>query len=172
MMGFALEHDEFPITKSTNCIIAADAEEVRGDAPEWACIRCGECAIACPARLLPQDLLLAARAQDNPLLASLSLTECIECGCCDVVCPSHVPLTETFRRAKPAYRQYEQELLFNDAADERYQSRASRLTESRQAEEQQRTALKQSLEQERGLEIRAAVERARRRRTDTPADDS
>jgi electron transport complex protein RnfC len=120
---------------------------------------------------LPQDFLLAARAQDNSLLASLSLTECIECGCCDVVCPSHIPLTETFRRAKPAYRRYEQQLSFTDAADERYHSRTSRLADSHQAAEQHRAALKQSLETEREREIRAAVERARQRRTKASSDD-
>jgi electron transport complex protein RnfC len=103
MMGFALPDDRSPITKASNCIIVADPAEVRTDQREWECIRCGECSIACPARLQPQDLLLAARAADADGLAALSLNECIECGCCDIVCPSHIPLTEIFRQAKPAH---------------------------------------------------------------------
>jgi electron transport complex protein RnfC len=100
MMGYALPDDDLPITKATNCILAATAAEVRTDRREWPCIRCGECAAACPARLLPQDLLIAARTADIDALRALRLADCIECGCCDVVCPSHIPLTERFRIAK------------------------------------------------------------------------
>jgi electron transport complex protein RnfC len=102
MMGYALPDDDLPITKATNCIVAATAAEVRTDRREWPCIRCGECAAACPARLFPQDLLIAARTADVDALRALRLADCIECGCCDVVCPSHIPLTERFRIAKRA----------------------------------------------------------------------
>jgi electron transport complex protein RnfC len=103
MMGYALPSDALPVAKGTNCIIAATAEEVREDYTEWPCIRCGECASACPVRLQPQDLLIAARASEHAGLDALGLDECIECGCCDVACPSHIPLTEIFRRAKNAH---------------------------------------------------------------------
>jgi electron transport complex protein RnfC len=103
MMGYALPSDALPVAKGTNCIIAATAEEVREDYTEWPCIRCGDCASACPVRLQPQDLLIAARASDHPELDVLGLDECIECGCCDVACPSHIPLTEIFRKAKGAH---------------------------------------------------------------------
>ena len=102
-MGYALPSDALPVTKGTNCIIAATAEEIREDYTEWPCIRCGDCQSACPVRLQPQDLLIAARASDHPELDHLGLEACIECGCCDVVCPSHIPLTEIFRQAKNAH---------------------------------------------------------------------
>jgi Na+-translocating ferredoxin:NAD+ oxidoreductase subunit C len=102
MMGYALPDDDTPLTKATNCIIAALADEVRTDTYEWPCIRCGDCAMACPSRLLPQDLLVAATMSDHPALATLGLQDCIECGCCDVVCPSQIMLTERFRIAKRA----------------------------------------------------------------------
>jgi len=102
MMGYALPDDEVPITKATNCIVAATAAEVRGAGPEWPCIRCGECSTACPAGLLPQELLVAAQCRDTAALADLGLIDCIECGCCDVVCPSHIVLTQRFRDAKRA----------------------------------------------------------------------
>ena len=102
MMGFALPDDATPITKATNCIIAALADEVRTDTYEWPCIRCGDCAMVCPSRLLPQELLVAATTSDYGALATLGLQDCIECGCCDVACPSHIMLTERFRVAKRA----------------------------------------------------------------------
>jgi electron transport complex protein RnfC len=100
MMGLSLPDDAVPVTKATNCIVAATAPEVRTDAFEWPCIRCGECGAACPAALQPQELLVAAEAQDATALALLGLDDCIECGCCDVVCPSRIALTARFRRAK------------------------------------------------------------------------
>jgi electron transport complex protein RnfC len=100
MMGYSLPGDDLPVTKATNCIVAATAAEVRTDAFEWPCIRCGECGAACPASLQPQALLVAAESADTAALADLGLADCIECGCCDVVCPSHIALTARFRRAK------------------------------------------------------------------------
>ena len=107
MMGYALPDDDVPVSKATNCIIAAMATEVRLDPYEWPCIRCGDCAMVCPSRLLPQDLLVAATATDFPTLTTLGLQDCIECGCCDVICPSHILLTERFRVAKRAVAAHE-----------------------------------------------------------------
>ena len=107
MMGYALPDDDVPTTKATNCIIAATSVEVRIDPHEWPCIRCGDCALVCPSRLLPQDLLVAATTSDLAALATLGLQDCIECGCCDVICPSQIMLTERFRIAKRAVAAHE-----------------------------------------------------------------
>jgi electron transport complex protein RnfC len=107
MMGYALPDDAVPTTKATNCLIAATSAEVRLDTHEWPCIRCGECALVCPSRLMPQELLVAATTSDFGALATLGLQDCIECGCCDVICPSQIMLTERFRIAKRAVAAHE-----------------------------------------------------------------
>ena len=126
MMGYALPSDSLPVTKGTNCIIAATAEEIREDYTEWPCIRCGDCQSACPVRLQPQDLLIAARASDHPELDHLGLDACIECGCCDVACPSHIPLTEIFRQAKNAHSLHEEISKFSAHSEQRYLRREER----------------------------------------------
>jgi electron transport complex protein RnfC len=107
MMGHALPDDDVPIGKASNCVIAATTAEVRIDPTEWPCIRCGDCAMVCPPRLLPQELLVAANESDFEALRALGLQDCIECGCCDVACPSHISLTERFRQAKRSLAQHD-----------------------------------------------------------------
>ncbi len=100
MMGFALSSDEVPVIKGCNCIIAASAQEAPEPLPAGPCIRCGECARACPAQLLPQQLYWHARAKDFDKAQDYHLFDCIECGCCAQVCPSHIPLVQYYRFAK------------------------------------------------------------------------
>jgi electron transport complex protein RnfC len=88
------------VGRATNCIIAAAEQEVRRSFVALPCIRCGDCAEACPASLLPQQLFAAAQHNEFDALENLGLFDCIECGCCDVVCPSHIQLTDSFRSAK------------------------------------------------------------------------
>jgi electron transport complex protein RnfC len=100
MMGIALGTDSVPISRATNCIIAATEAELRHDIDAMPCIRCGACSAVCPAYLLPQELHRAAERNQFDALNNLSLFDCIECGCCDVACPSHIQLTESFRTGK------------------------------------------------------------------------
>lgn len=167
MMGYALPSDELPITKATNCIIAAADNELRRDYTEWPCIRCGDCGTACPARLLPQELLRAARAHNHLELSELGLEDCIECGCCDVVCPSHIPLTEEFRRAKFSQSRYERRLVFSAESEQRFQQHERRRHDSAAESRDFQDRLKGAVSRDpaaRDEAISAAVERARRRR--------
>ena len=134
MMGRALESDTVPITKATNCIFAAtDADLVARDQAA-ACIRCGDCAQACPAGLLPQELHRAARVDDGPKLDSLGIEDCILCGCCDYVCPSRIPLTEQFRAARLAVRRHRADQLRAAEAKQRFERHESRLQAQAEAE--------------------------------------
>jgi Na+-translocating ferredoxin:NAD+ oxidoreductase subunit C len=102
MMGQALPHDELPVIKATNCVIAASMLDLQPRAAEMPCIRCGNCSEVCPAILLPQQLHWYAQAGDLQALDTYGLMDCIECGCCDYVCPSQIPLAQRFHDAKPA----------------------------------------------------------------------
>lgn len=106
MTGRALCDDATPLTRASNCIVAATSADLRPPAgPELPCIRCGDCASACPAGLLPQQLHRAVRSNDEEALTRYGLADCIECGCCDYVCPSAIPLTERFRQGRIALRE-------------------------------------------------------------------
>lgn len=100
MMGVALDSDDIHVSPATNCIIAATTQDLQPRGIEMPCIRCGDCAHACPAGLLPQQLLRYVRLEDRDALTELGLDDCIECGCCDYVCPSQIPLTSHFVIAK------------------------------------------------------------------------
>ncbi|HEY0941756.1 MAG TPA: electron transport complex subunit RsxC [Steroidobacter sp.] len=101
MMGASLPHDDMPVVKATNCIVAASALDLQPRGPEMPCIRCGACSYVCPAFLLPQQLHWYLHPYDGTQLDRHGLLDCIECGCCDYVCPSQIPLAERFREGKP-----------------------------------------------------------------------
>jgi electron transport complex protein RnfC len=127
MMGQALPHDDLPVIKATNCIIAASPLDLQPRGLEMPCIRCGNCAEVCPAILLPQQLHWYALARDLPALETYGLLDCIECGCCDYVCPSQIPLVERFRDMKPALLEKLTADANADAARARFDARTARL---------------------------------------------
>jgi electron transport complex protein RnfC len=127
MMGQSLPHDDMPVIKATNCIIAASALDLQPRAAEMPCIRCGNCSEVCPAMLLPQQLHWYALARNLDELETHGLMDCIECGCCDYVCPSQIPLAERFRDMKPALTERLAARSNADAARARFDARAARL---------------------------------------------
>lgn len=133
MMGIALPHDDIPVGKSTNCVLALAASELRAHGPELPCIRCGECARVCPARLLPQQLHFHTVAGEWAKVRELGLADCIECGLCAYVCPSRIPLVESFRYGKGEIAWQDSERQRADASKARHEARELRL--ARAAEE-------------------------------------
>jgi electron transport complex protein RnfC len=127
MMGFSLRTDQVPITKASNCLLVASSEEAPGAEPERPCIRCGECAAACPAQLLPQQLFWYTRARDLDRVQDYHLFDCIECGCCAYVCPAKIPLVHYYRFAKTEIWAQERERQKSDLARRRHEARAARL---------------------------------------------
>lgn len=107
MMGIEAPGNAAPITKTTNCLIAGGSKEFPAPLAETACIRCGFCASACPASLLPQQLLSYSKSRNQQQLQEHGLFDCIECGACAYVCPSNIPLVQYYRASKANIRERE-----------------------------------------------------------------
>ncbi len=135
MMGFALPDDGVPMTKATNCILAASAAELTPEQPVMPCIRCGACVDACPADLLPQQLYWHSRAKEFDKAQAHHLFSCIECGCCSYVCPSRIPLVQYYRYAKNEIWALEKEKQKAELARQRHQARVERLEQEKQERE-------------------------------------
>jgi electron transport complex protein RnfC len=135
MMGFAMHHDQVPVTKATNCILAASARELSPEQAVMPCIRCGDCVDVCPANLLPQQLYWFARAREFDKARDHHLFSCIECGCCSYVCPSHIPLVQYYRYAKNEIWARENEKQQAELARQRHQARMERLEREKQERE-------------------------------------
>jgi electron transport complex protein RnfC len=146
MMGFTLNDLSVPVVKSTNCLIAADAEESPADNIPQACIRCGHCSEVCPASLLPQQLYWYARSKDYEKLTTHNLADCIECGACSYVCPSEIPLVQYYRAAKAQIHTIEQETIISDRARQRFEYHQQRMEGAEQAKLAKRQARKEAAE--------------------------
>lgn len=156
MMGFALSSDGVPVVKATNCILALRPQDLRPETPAMPCIRCGACADACPAGLLPQQLYWHAKAQEFDKTQDYKLFDCIECGCCAQVCPSHIPLVQYYRFAKTEIWSEERALRKADVARQRHESRLARLereeAEKKAAREAKKAALRAKAEKKAAAE--------------------
>jgi len=146
MMGFALESSDAPIVKSSNCILAPSQQELSDPPPAQACIRCGMCAEACPASLLPQQMYWYTLAEDYDKLDAHNLRDCIECGACSFVCPSNIPLVQYFRAGKGAMRQIAVEKEKSDRSRQRFEFRQERIVKAEAEKEAKRAARKLAAE--------------------------
>lgn len=140
MMGFAINDWNAPIIKSSNCILAATVEELPPPPPEQPCIRCGMCAEACPASLLPQQLHWYSKTKDFDKALDYNLLDCIECGACSYVCPSNIPLVQYYRFAKGEIRTQEHEHTKSERARLRFEARQDRLAREEVEKEAKRKA--------------------------------
>ncbi len=147
MMGFALETAETPIVKTTNCILAPSRDEMGEAPPAQACIRCGMCAEACPASLLPQQMYWYSQAEDLDRLEAHNIMDCIECGACSFVCPSNIPLVQYYRASKGAIRQAAIDKEKSDRSRQRFEFRQERITKAEEEKEAKRLARKKAAEE-------------------------
>ena len=127
MMGYAMQTDQVPVIKTTNCILACTEEDIVSDPLVMPCIRCGACAEVCPVSLLPQQLYWHSRSRDYDKTQEFNLFDCIECGCCSYVCPSKIPLVQYYRHAKGEIWAAEREKQQADIARSRHEFRQARM---------------------------------------------
>src|SRR5690606_9971420 len=139
MMGFTVD-PQAPIIKTSNCLLAATEQELPTPPPALPCIRCGLCAEACPAQLLPQQLHWFALGKDYPQLQRYNLFDCIECGACAYVCPSSIPLVQYFRAGKSEIRTIELQQSRAEHSRQRFEQRQERLEREAEQRELERQA--------------------------------
>lgn len=145
MMGIPLPNVDAPVVKATNCLLASAPTLFAPPEPELPCIRCGECARACPADLQPFELYWHSRSRNFGRAQEYHLFDCIECGCCAYVCPSHIPLVDYYRYAKSEIWARERDKDAADSARERFEFRnwrADREKEEKAAKLAARSAAK------------------------------
>ncbi|GAB2923760.1 electron transport complex subunit RsxC [Rheinheimera gaetbuli] len=177
MMGFTLPDLAVPVVKTTNCILAPTAEELPSADNEIDCIRCSACADACPATLLPQQLLWYSKAKDVNKLAEYNLADCIECGACAYVCPSEIPLVQYYRIAKADIREQQREALKAEQAKARFEARNERLEREKQLRLQRNQELAAARQQQQlasgaNHAVADALARIKAKQTQTSAEQN
>ena len=170
MMGFLVPDRHSPVVKATNCLIAHSPRLFPPPPPEMPCIRCGECARACPHELQPFEMYWFSRARNFGKTQEYNIFDCIECGCCAFVCPSRIPLVQYFRFAKSEIWARERDKKAADGAKERFEFKQFR-EEREKAEKAEKLAkaaaaqaAKKAAEAVKKATIQAAMERARAQR--------
>ncbi len=96
MMGFAMFDYHVPVVKTSSAMLCMSKDEVSANEPS-ACINCGRCVTACPARLIPSRLATYSEHGQEDLFVKYHGMECVECGCCSYTCPAKRPLTQSVR---------------------------------------------------------------------------
>jgi electron transport complex protein RnfC len=103
MMGQPASSLDVAVTKGNSGILAfTETETARPK--EWACVRCGRCAEACPYFLNPSILGRLSRARRFEDAENYFVMDCMECGSCTFACPSSIPLVQLIRVAKSEVR--------------------------------------------------------------------
>ncbi len=155
MMGVMLPDTAAPVIKATNCLIAHSPALFPPKPAEMPCIRCGECARACPHQLQPFELYWWSRAKNFGKAQEYELFDCIECGCCNFVCPSRIPLVSYFRFAKSEIWAREKEKNAAEAAKARFEFKQLR-DEREKAEKAEKLAKAAARQAEKAAAEKAA----------------
>ena len=164
MMGFALQDDNIPVVKATNCTLFVsttvlnEANSAFSRQATLPCIRCGKCMEACPVNLLPQQMYWHIRAKDFERVESHNLKDCIECGACSFVCPSHIPLVDYYRFAKAEIHDQAESQKKADQARQRHEFLEFRKERDKREREEKRAAHKAALQKKKEAAAKAKAE--------------
>ncbi len=170
MMGVKLASRDVPVIKATNCLLLRPHYQPPAARP---CIRCGECARACPAVLLPQELYRYIKADRLDRAQDFNLFDCIECGCCSYACPSDIPLVQYYRHAKTIIQEQERQKKKADRARKRTEFKTFRVERAKKERAAlnaaKKAALKKKLEQQK--QAGAAAKPAETKAASKPATE-
>jgi electron transport complex protein RnfC len=167
MMGLLMPDDSVPVVKAANCVLVGSKALFPPPPPEMPCIRCGECAKACPSDLQPFEMYWFSRAKIFGKAQEYHLFDCIECGCCAYVCPSRIPLVDYYRFAKSEIWAREVEKESADVARQRYEFRLLR-----EEREKQEKAAKLAAKTAAGREKAATALAEAEKPATTPEEDA
>lgn len=157
MMGARMPAFDVPVVKATNCILVGSPALFPPPPPEMPCIRCGECAKACPADLAPFEMYWHSRAKNFGKAQEYHLFDCIECGCCSFVCPSHIPLVDYFRFSKSEIWAREREKEAADTARDRFEFKNLRQEREKQEKAEKLAAKAAATREKVGADSSAAT---------------
>ncbi|WP_047680107.1 MULTISPECIES: electron transport complex subunit RsxC [Xenorhabdus] len=165
LMGFTLPDLNVPIVKISNCILAPSSHEMEPKAVEEACIRCGLCVEACPARLLPQQLYWFSRGQEHEKAKNHNLFDCIECGACAYVCPSNIPLVQYYRQEKAEIRTIDAEARRSSEAKLRFEAKQARMEREKLAREERHKKAAVQIDNQDKSAVQAALARVKEKQS-------
>lgn len=131
LTGENLKYLDVPITKITNCIIVFPIKQIPKEINTFSCIRCGNCADACPINLLPQQLYWYSKNFNQTKLDQYHINNCIECNACAYVCPSYIPLVKLFIKAKQNLKIINHNIKRSEENKKRFENRNIRLNLNR-----------------------------------------
>lgn len=101
MRGASIFDMAIGIDKSCSAITMVDVGQFPPVQPN-PCINCGECVLACPARIHPGMLSRYAEFEMFDEARSHHVEACLECGMCTFVCPANRPVLQYLLLAKAA----------------------------------------------------------------------
>ena len=101
MMGFAQSDLNVPIMKSSNGVIAFDADPTEA----VTCIKCGRCVDVSPRELAPLRFQKYVDEGNVEGLKLENILDCMECGCCEFICSSKIPLVSKIKAGKKAVKE-------------------------------------------------------------------
>jgi electron transport complex protein RnfC len=173
MMGVDIESTSLPICKITNCIFVNN-KTTKPQPKE--CIRCGNCNIACPVGLLPQQLYWHAKSENIDKCMNYNLMDCIECACCNYVCPSDIDLVNYFSFAKALHKKQTLDQHRIDIARERFEFREHRLERNKRERSEmmatKKKALKEKMAKDKGNTQKDKIAQAMARIKKTKEDNA